>query len=474
MVKAMPEDIKQEANKVVNVDFTGQEQWRNDLKLDGNGGIRKDSVVNIQLLLDNDQAFANVVAWDDFSEMLIKTKGVKGLPIRKGFWTDEDDAVVRSYMERKHNLLFSKQNEQDAMVVVGKEHSINPVKDWIEAEQWDGTPRAERYFIDYLGAEDSEYTRAVTRKWLAGAVKRVYQPGCKFELVPILEGKQGLGKSTAARNLFPKKFSDSLKSMGKTDEDYKKLQGNWIMELGELSAMKKTEIESAKSFISAQSDSYRGSYSHYVYPHLRKCVFIGSTNQQDYLKDATGERRFFPIRCGVTKPTKTVWRNEESVPKINHDIHQVLAEVKTWVDAGESVFADDKLMQLAKPYQQEAETVDPMKEAIEDFLNMKVPSNWENLSLSLKASFFHTHIDHNGDVATWLQQHLDAGELQPLQQTTTREIMEVVFDKSVDRYLMGRTGSEAKRIKLIMDNMDGWDRERVRINGQRSRGYVRK
>lgn len=106
------------------------------------------------------------------------------------------------------------------------------------------------------------------------------------------------------------------------------------------------------------------------------------------MKDATGERRFFPIRCGVTKPTKVVWRNEESVPKINHDVHQVLAEVKTWVDAGESVFADDKLMQLAKPYQQEAETVDPMKEAIEDFLNMKVPSNWEKLSLSLKASFF--------------------------------------------------------------------------------------
>ena len=89
MVKVMPEDIKQEAKKVVNVDFTGQEQWRNDLKLDGNGGIRKDSVVNIKLLLENDPAFANVVAWDDFSEMLIKTKGVKGLPIRKGFWTDE-------------------------------------------------------------------------------------------------------------------------------------------------------------------------------------------------------------------------------------------------------------------------------------------------------------------------------------------------------------------------------------------------
>ena len=114
-----------------------------------------------------------------------------------------------------------------------------------------------------------------------------------------------------------------------------------------------------------------------------------------------------------------------------------------------------------------------MKEAIEDFLNMKVPSNWEKLSLSLKASFFHTHIDHNGDVATWLQQHLDAGELQPLQQTTTREIMEVVFDKSVDRYLMGRTNSDAKRIKLIMDNMEGWQAQRLRVNGNRPHGYVR-
>lgn len=232
--------------------------------------------------------------------------------------------------------------------------------------------------------------------------------------------------------------------------------------MAELSAMKKTDIEGIKNFISAQADTYRNSYGRYALPHPRKCVFIGTTNQSDYLKDATGERRFYPIKCGVNKAKLDVWHPDENF------ILQVLAEGKYWFDNGELLYLDKATMKEAKAYQMDAESVDPMKDAIEEFLSMEVPADWENMSTSLKQSY----VNDYGHQSKWLLNQISK-ERKLLNQTTTREIMEVVFHKTVDRYLTGRTNSEAKRIKLLMDNMDGWKAQRIRMNGKFPHGYVR-
>lgn len=462
MGKAMdlPAETRETANNVIKMQRDAD--WTGEFKQDSNGGIKTKSLYNIRLIMENDPILKGLVVFDEFSEQIVKTPQTDDPLFKKGFWNDGDDTLLRSYLEDRYDLLFSKENITDTVVTESRCKLVNPVKERIEKVAWDGKPRAERYFIDYLGAEDNHYTRTITKKWLTGLIARVYAPGVKFEIVPILEGSQGLGKSTAGRNLYPDKFNDTLKGMGKQKDDYQQLQGSWVVEIAELSAMKKTDIEGIKNFISAQSDIYRNSYGRYALPHPRKCVFIGTTNQSDYLKDATGERRFFPIKCGVSKAKLDVWHPDENY------ILQVLAEAKYWFDNGELLYLDQATMKEAKTYQMAAETVDPMKDAIEEFLSMEVPVDWENMSTSLRQSYVRDY----GSESSWLLAQVSEKRTL-LKQTTTREIMAVVFCKTVDRYLTGRTNSEAKRIKLLMDNMDGWKSQRIRTNGKQPHGYVR-
>ncbi|VDG18090.1 virulence protein [Lactobacillus plantarum] [Lactiplantibacillus mudanjiangensis] len=442
-------------------------EWQDKLRKTDSGGIKRGSLVNIRLYIENDPNLKNVLAYDAFSEKIVKLRSNKATGLLKGDWQDTDDSLLRAYLDEQYNILFSKDNLLDATIKVARLNSFNPVKDRIEAVKWDGKSRAETFVIDYLGAEDNHYTRMVTRKWLSGAVARVYHPGIKFEIIPMLDGGQGLGKSTTVKNLYPDYFSDSLKTMGKQKDDYQKLLGSWIIELAELSAMQKTDIETMKNFTSATSDYYRNSYGHFASQHPRKSVFVGSTNQHDFLKDVTGERRFYPIRCGINPSIKNPLKPDKN------DILQTLAEVKTWVDAGEKLYFDSQTLKEAKPYQQEAQVIDPMKDAITDYLEMMVPTNWNELTVSVKHSYF-TAIQNGERIpSNWLNNQLEK-DRKPMQHTTTREILAVVFDKQTEKYLGGRTNSEAKRIKLIMDNMQGWEyKANLVINGRRGRGYQR-
>ena len=460
----IPNDIVKSAEIVqLNQENKG---WQGQFKLDGNGVAKTKSIFNAQLIIEHDENLKNLIAYDEFSEQLVKTRASETLKITKGYWNDSDDSMTRAYIERAYNLLFSKEIISDAVVGSSKNHTVNPVKTRIESVKWDKKPRVASYFIDYLGAEDSEYTRAVTKAWLVGAVGRVYRPGIKFELVPIIEGKQGLGKSTVARNLFPDVFNDSIDGLGMNKDDYQSLNGSWIVEIAELSAMKKTNIDKMKNFISAQSDTYRNSYGRYSMPHPRKCVFIGSTNQRDFLKDSTGERRFFPIHCGINKATKQVWKVDDD------EILQLLAEAKEMFDNDEPLYLDKQMMKIAKKYQSDAQTIDPMKDAIQDFLEIRVPANWQELSNSIKQTYAQGVLE-NLEQSKWLAPQLKE-PFTKIDRTTTREILNVVFGKSVDKYLTGAVNNDAKKVKLIMDNMDGWEsKANVVVGGRRSRGYVR-
>ncbi|MFD1419357.1 VapE domain-containing protein [Lactiplantibacillus songbeiensis] len=462
--------MQQRDKRINNVTPIKGAEWQESLRKTDSGGIKRGSLFNIRLYIENDPNLKGVLAYDEFSEKVVKLKSNKVTGLLKGDWQDTDDSLLRAYFDERYNLLFSKDNVFDAMIRVARLNPVDPVKNRIESAKWDGHPRAESFFIDYLGAEDNHYTRMVTRKWLAGAVTRVYRPGIKFEIIPMLDGGQGLGKSTTVKNLYPDYFNDSLKTMGKQKDDYQKLTGSWIIELAELSAMQKTDIETMKNFTSATSDYYRNSYGRYATQHPRKSVFIGSTNQHDFLKDITGERRFYPIRCGINPATKNPLKSDKN------DILQTLAEVKVWVDAGEKLYFDQQTIREAKPYQQEAQVIDPMKDAIADYLEMLVPTNWEKLTTSVKHSYF-TTINNGGVIEpnadNWLNAKLDH-DRELIKQTTTLEILAVVFDRQAEKYLAGRTNGDAKKIKLIMDNMQGWQyKTNIVINGKRGRGYQR-
>lgn len=462
----MDEDIRRLASQRDQDVAKASTGWQSKLRRAGNHGIKR-GIFNIMVYLENDENLKGLLSFDEFTDQIFKLRDSPAAGLHKGAWTDADDSLLRAYLDKEHDVVFSKDNVTDALVAVSQEKSVNPMKERIESVKWDGQKRAEAFFIDYLGAEDNHYTREVTRKWLAGAVARVYHPGVKFEIIPILEGPQGIGKSTTVRLLAPDYFNDSMKGMGRHKDDYQQLLGSWIVEIAELSAMRKTDIESIKNFTSSQSDNYRNSYGHFASWHPRKNVFIGTTNQTDYLKDATGERRFYPVKCGVNKATKNPWKADEN------DVLQTLAEVKTWVDAHEKLYFDHETLQEAQAYQHEAQTINPMKDAIEDYLGMLVPTNWEELTNSVKKSYFDQVMD-NADIQAidWLNAKLSE-EREPLQRTTTHEILAVVFNRRPDNFLSGSINSDAKKIKLIMDNTDGWESKRIRIGGKFRRGYVK-
>ncbi len=212
---------------------------------------------------------------------------------------------------------FSARNYQISVAKVGDDRSYHPIREYLTSlPEWDGRVRAETLLIDYLGAEDNAYTRAVTRKTLCGAVARVQQPGIKFDHILVLNGNQGIGKSTLIAKLGGDWYSDSLSLTDMNDKTAaEKLQGYWILEIGELAGMKKADIDKVKAFISRQDDKYRASFGRRVTPRPRQCIFFGTTNSQNgYLRDITGNRRFWTVKNSRHREAEAVAAHQRGCP----------------------------------------------------------------------------------------------------------------------------------------------------------------
>ena len=235
--------------------------------------------------------------------------------------------------------------------MVSSERLYHPVKEYLGSLKWDGTRRLDTLLIDYLGAEDTPYVRAVTRKTLVAAVARIYQPGIKFDSILVLNGPQGIGKSTLFARLGGQWYSDSLSITDMKDKTAaEKLQGYWILELGELVGIKKMDVETVKSFISRTDDKYRQAYGVNVESHPRSCIIVGSTNSDGgFLRDITGNRRFWPVQvtgCGKYHPWELT------------DVDQIWAEAIERYNSGEELFLTGSLEDEAVSQQREVMEVD--------------------------------------------------------------------------------------------------------------------
>jgi putative DNA primase/helicase len=237
--------------------------------------------------------------------------------------------------------------------------------------------------IDYLGAEDNAYVRAVTRKTLCAAVRRVQEPGVKFDTMLVLNGPQGIGKSTLISRLAGEWFSDSL-NLGDTKDKTaaEKLQGYWILEIGELAGLRKAEVETLRSFLSRQNDIYRAAFGRRATPHPRQCIFFGTTNAESgYLRDTTGNRRFWPVKTpgGGSKHSWDI--NTE-------EIEQIWAEVLVYVNAGERLYLSAAENMLAKDEQRNAMESDDEREGlVRMYLDTLLPEGWESMDLFDRRAF---------------------------------------------------------------------------------------
>ena len=354
------------------IDFT-EDNWQTALELDKQGKI-KDTLDNIVLIIRNDSELESIA----FNKHRDGIDARDGLPWEqmKGGWNDSDNAALKVYLSNKYGI-YSPTKTKDAILAVAAERSYHPIKEYLDhLSEWDGTDRVETLLIDYFNATDNSYTRAVTRKMMVAAVARIVHPGTKFDSVLILNGPQGIGKSTFFAKLAGDWFSDSLTLTDMKDKaGPEKLQGYWILELGELAGMRKTDVEVVKSFISRSDDKYRASYGVNVESHPRQCIIVGSTNAESgFLRDITGNRRFWPVRISGDGKRKA-W--QMSV----YDVEQIWAETLVLYAKGEKLYLEGSDVELATNEQADAMESDEREGLVRTYLDTLLPEDWNALSL---------------------------------------------------------------------------------------------
>lgn len=422
-------------------DFAVSSDWQRSLTFDRMGNLQN-TLRNLTLILENDPMLKDIVFNQQLDGMEIKGKVPWQHPSK--YWRDADDAQLVSYIDT-HYGTFSQRNFQIAVTKVSDDRSYHPIREYLESlPPWDGVRRVDTLLIDYLGADDNDYTRAVTRKTLCAAVCRVQRPGCKFDSMLVLNGPQGIGKSTLIARLAGEWFSDSLSLNDTKDKTAaEKLQGYWILEIGELAGLRKAEVETLRSFLSRQNDIYRASFGKRATPHLRQCVFFGTTNAETgYLRDTTGNRRFWPVKTPGGK-SKHSWNLDED------EINQIWAEVLVYVNAGERLYLDPQLDEFAQKEQREAMESDEREGIIREYLEKLLPDNWPTMTLYERRNFL------NGESEFGLDMNLGT---ERRRYVSNMEIWCECFEK--DRANL--TISESNKIKAILVKL-GWMRQEKKL-----------
>ena len=370
--------LAQERMEKANEEFSS-EDWQNALDLDKKGGVL-DTLDNIVSILRYDEELQHIAF--NYHRDGIDAKG--GLPweqIKSG-WNDTDGASLKVFLSRKYGL-YSPTKTKDAVIAVAVERAYHPIKEYLESlPDWDGVPRVDNLLIDYFGAAATSYSQAAIRKTLVAAVARIYQPGIKFDSVLILNGPQGIGKSTFFTRLAGDWFSDSLTLTDMKDKaGPEKLQGYWILELAELAGMRKADVETVKSFLSRVDDKYRVSYGVNVESHPRQCIIVGSANAENgFLRDITGNRRFWPILVSRDAPKKS-WQITAS------DVQQIWAETLVIYKKGEKLYLEGDDAVLAKVEQAEAMENDEREGLVQAYLEALLPINWGEMDLYERRNF---------------------------------------------------------------------------------------
>ena len=348
--------------------------WTAELEINKQTLQIKATIDNIWLILENDPNLRGKFALNEFAGRGEVLGDLPWNPSKKRrAWSDNDNQGLYWYFEKTYRITGNSKID-GALSLHSEQHKFNDVKTFLTSLRWDGHPRLDTLLIDYLGAEDTPYVRAVTRKAFTAAVARAMEPGCKYDTMLILAGPQGIGKSTLLDKMSKGWFNDGIRTFeGKEASEL--LQGVWLVEIGELDAFRKTDTARIKQFLSLRYDRFRAAYGRHVKDIPRCCVFFGTTNTCEFLRDRTGNRRFWPVDVGVMRHSKNIWID------LDREIDQIWAEAVMRWKLGEKLHLIGEIETDAQAEQEAHREVSTKEGMIFDYLEKLVPEDWPKWGL---------------------------------------------------------------------------------------------
>lgn len=418
------------------------DNWKDNIQYSADGMKALSTLSNIILILRNDKELKFKIFKDIFSSRILVRDGVpwdRKFETPDRIWTDTDDAGLRWYLESNYGIT-STNKIIDGVNLIAEENAENKVATRLQSTQWDGEKRIETLFIDYLGCEDNIYTREVSEKSLIAAVRRAIFGGIKWDNMPILIGPQGMGKSTFLKILGMDWYNDSLVNVEGKDA-CELIQGSWILEMGELSSLRKSELNLVKNFLSRTDDIFRASYGRRAQKYPRRCAFFGTANDTNFLRDETGNRRFWPIDCFIHSPIKSIFNN------LKDELDQIWAEAcELAKNEFYSLVLSKEAEKIAKGEQEAHSEDNVFKGIILDYLDKKIPKNWNSLDAFAKRTFL--------DEYETMSKQYDENDLILRDKVCAAEIWEEALKMDI-RYLKK---SDSIEINKILSTLHKWEK----------------
>ena len=451
--------IAEERQVQAQEDFDPEtDDWKKLLRYQTRSTVLENSVWNETLILNNDPDFANFAYNELASRVQVTGATPWERPIDNSFWRDADTAQLKALIDVRY-VSFSSRNHDVSFTKVADDRRFHPIRDYMDAlPEWDKVPRIETLLVRCLQADDTRYVRTVTRKTFAAAVARIYHPGTKYDSILVLDGAQGIGKSTIFKDLTGDEYySDTLSLTDMNDKSgAEKLQGFWIVEIGELAGMKKADIEKVKAFLSTADDKYRPSYGKTVESHPRQCIIIASVNgERGYLRDITGNRRFWIVKLHQDEQKKR-WHFT------NEERDQIWAEAKAIYKSGEKLYLEADMIKEAEKVQQSAMEVDERQGMVEEYLDTLLPDGWDNMDIYARRSYVNDKSDPTRPNGVALKAVVSNAE---------------IWCECFGRNLSEMKPADSYAIAALMTQVDGWERTNDRCRQPmygRQRLYRRK
>lgn len=442
---------------------TAPENWMSLCsKSPSTGNICKDPD-NVKIALEYDPLLKNRLINDTFAHRLqgicpLPWEARKNKPAGTVFkWEDKDDNGLALYIKRVLGFYAPNITAAGLLEFSGK-IEFNPVQEYLKSCKWDGVPRLDTLFIDYLGAADNLYTRAVTRKAFTAAVARAMTPGCKYDNMVILSGPQGIGKSTLLSTMAGDWFNDSIRTFEGKDAS-ELLQGTWLVEVAELDAFRGSDVSRIKQFLSVRTDKFRKAYGRNTGEYPRSCVFFGTTNASEYLRDKTGNRRFWPIDTSVQPATKNIFN------QLQNERDQLWAEAFVRWQAGEPLYLEGEVKKIAEEYQEGHRETSAREATVLGFISKNVPEDWSKWPLDKRRMYW------GGITTNDVSKPIN---LVPRDRVCALEVWCEAFGGSIKEY----NTREASEINSVIAASGEWERSNgpIHIGGgySKQRGFYRK